>query len=280
MDPIKLDTQRSPFRDDVIYGITVIGLALLGIAYFSVPNSIPVLLGIGVVIYLGFGLPKWIGRKERNQRALYAKEKEQEIWGFHGRDRDGTWIVYVDYSVIKEAPNTKGKYFYSEWLVVHDGIIVVNPGRAKVDRSTLRVTYDCSKRCTYAWDGCSPKRLFFWVALIGTPDWWQEGEDMLTVDERGQMTKKRVFWPKAHYASLIHDALYQYLGNIPIYKEIVDDQFRDMLIASGFPSTLAKLYHWAVRKFGARDVPQNAVGANSSFTVSGLPFLTSTSRSP
>lgn len=271
MNHVTLST-RSPLRDNVIYTLTAIGVFLLVVAYSINRDYIPSLLFIGLVVYLGFGLPRWIGLGERKRRAYEAKEKEHATWGFHGRDREGAWINYIDYPLVKETDIAKGKYFYSDWLIIHDGFIVVNPGGSSVDRTKAQVTYDHRDRRTYAWDGCSPKRLFLWLALIGTPDWWQRCEDIQTLDDQGRITTKNVFWPIAHYASLVHDALYQYLGIIPIAKKEVDQQFHDMLIASRLPPFIANLYHLAVRKLGASDIPEDQIGPNSTSTVSGFPF--------
>lgn len=271
MNAVKL-SPRSPYRDNALFTVTVIGIVLLGGAYFLSRESIPPLIIAGVIVYLGFGLPRWIGLAERRKRAAKAKQRELEKWGFHGRDREGAWINYIDYPLIRQAAIAKDKFFYSDWLIIHDGHIVVNPGRCTVNPDRTDVTYDIRSPRTYAWDGCTPKRLFYWLALIGTPDWWERCETVQSVDDRGNFVTREPFWPKAHYASLVHDALYQYLGLIPIAKKDVDRQFHDMLLASGLPAPLARLYHFAVRHFGARAIKEDQAAPSTTMRVSGFPF--------
>ncbi len=271
MNDVKL-SRRSPYLDNALITVTLIGIVLLIGAYFLSPGSIPTLVVAGVIIYLGFGLPRWIGLEERKRRAQRAKEAELAIWGFHSRDREGAWINYIDYPLIWHTDIAKDKYFYSEWLIIHDGTLVVNPGRCAVSPDRSQVTYDVRSPRTYAWDGCTPKRLFYWLALIGTPDWWERSETIQSLDHMGTPRTRQPFWPKAHYASLVHDALYQYLGLIPIAKKDVDRQFHDMLLASGLPAPLARLYHLAVRHFGARDIPEDLVQPSSTMKMSGFPL--------
>jgi hypothetical protein len=56
------------------------------------------------------------------------------------------------------------------------------------------------------------------------------------------------------HASLVHDALYQYLDNIPLSKIEVDHLFYQMLLEAVMPGLLAKIYHFSVHKLGASDV--------------------------
>lgn len=46
------------------------------------------------------------------------------------------------------------------------------------------------------------------------------------------LARKQVFWQRSHHASLVHDALYQYLHTLPISKTAVDQLFYDMLCDS------------------------------------------------
>ena len=127
--------------------------------------------------------------------------------------------------------------------------------------------YDFSVKRAYAWDGCTPKRWFFWLILIGTPDWAQKIEVIRTIDDETPCKKKELFWQQAHHASLVHDALYQYLDNIPIPKRDVDNLFYEMLLESGFSGIMAKIYHFAVRHLGARDVGENDPKSNSELAL-------------
>ena len=56
----------------------------------------------------------------------------------------------------------------------------------------------------YSWDGCTPKLCFFDI-LLGTPD---------------GVVHKDSGKPKTYYASLIHDALYQFLVEMPKVAQI------------------------------------------------------------
>ena len=85
----------------------------------------------------------------------------------------------------------------------------------------------------YAWDGCSPKFCVFDI-LIGTPDG--------VVDS----TTKQ---PKTYYASLVHDALYQFLlDGLPFTRAQADDCFLRLMTRTGFAP---RWFYWlGVRMFG------------------------------
>ena len=258
---------RRPFFDISFGTATFLGIFIVLSLYFVSPNFIPMSLLFGVFVLLGLGLPRWQGKEERAKRAMIAKEKEQEKWGFHSRDREGPWLNYIDYPLIKASQFAEDKQFYSEWLIIHNGLIIVNPGLSSVTLDDNTVDYDFSVKRAYAWDGCTPKRWFFWLALIGTPDWAQKIETIRTIDDKTPCKKKELFWQQAHHASLIHDALYQYLDSIPIPKKNVDNLFHEMLIESGFSGIMAKIYHLAVRYLGARDVGENDPKKNSELAL-------------
>ena len=114
--------------------------------------------------------------------------------------------------------------FESKWLhISQDGVITVKANESG-----------------YAWDGCTPKWSFLNVAIVGVPD----GH----IDHR---TMK----PFTYYASLVHDALYQYLDTVPISKAEIDLLFLRML--GDFK--LAKIYYLCVKHFGARRVKQTGL---------------------
>ena len=230
----------------------------------------------GAFIYAGLLLPRLVQRKALADRALQQKRKEYEKWGFHSRDREGPWLNYVDAAVVVHSKMTQGCYFYAEWLIIHDGVIIVNPGTSTVDRQHHKVSYDFDTRRCYAWDGCTPKRWFFWLMLVGTPDGWTARIDALTLRDR-QLVSKPVLWPLAHHASLIHDALYQYLHIIPVSKRRVDRLFHDMLRESGMPAPLATLYYLFVKYLGARDVNDTSTERkNSAYRIDTLPAISNT----
>lgn len=258
---------RRPFLDLGFWIATLAGITVLVILFFYAADFLIHAVVTGAFIYVGIGLPRWINRKTRIARALAAKQTERKKWGFYSRDREGPWINFVDYPVVKKTPIADGKRFYSEWLIIHHGRIIVNPGASTVSLKDQTVRYDLSKKNTYAWDGCTPKRFFFWFIVIGAPDWWQKTESVSVLSDSQSIHSKKVFWQLALHASLVHDALYQYLDNIPIAKRDVDRLFFEMLIDSECPWLIAKLYHLAVRYFGARKIKENAPKENSQLKV-------------
>lgn len=99
-------------------------------------------------------------------------------------------------------------------------LIVEPDGRITVTRS-------------YAWNGCSPKVCLF-DFLLGTP------EGVVHV-----RTEKR----KTYFASLVHDALYQFIPDgLPFKRRTADRLFRKLLAESDFAP---RWFYWvAVRTFG------------------------------
>ena len=88
----------------------------------------------------------------------------------------------------------------------------------------------------YAWNGCTPKFGFFDI-LIGTPD---------------GVVHKETGKPKAYYATLIHDSLYQFIPvlpqDFPITRKVADRLFLELLERDEF--ILRWIYWLAVRIFG------------------------------
>ena len=90
----------------------------------------------------------------------------------------------------------------------------------------------------YAWNGCSPKFCLCDI-LLGTPDG--------AVDARTGR-------PKTYFASLVHDALCQFLPDgLPLSRGDVDRCFLALLAESGFRPRW--LYFVAVRAFGGIVLP-------------------------
>jgi len=83
----------------------------------------------------------------------------------------------------------------------------------------------------YAWDGCTPKFTFLDL-VFGTPDG--------AIGKHGK--------PKTYYASMVHDALYQYKSEVPISRKEADKLFYEMLKEEDF--YWSKVYYFAVRAFG------------------------------
>ena len=85
----------------------------------------------------------------------------------------------------------------------------------------------------YAWNGCSPKVCFLDL-LLGTPDGVVDADT-------GR--------PKTYFASMVHDALYQFLGaDSPISRRQADGCFLRLMAASRF--RLRYVYWLAVRLGG------------------------------
>jgi hypothetical protein len=254
----------------------LIGVVLLVFLFWFYPNLIKLSLYAGVFVCLGLFLPRQAGWDIRKRRALKSKQTEQIKWGFASRDREGPWINYIDYPLVRQTPITQDMSFYSDWLVIYNGIVIVNPGTSEVDLKGKTVSYDLTKPNAYAWDGCTPKRLFYWFSLIGTPDWWHAEHTIQAISEQGELVERKVFWQLCMHASLVHDALYQYLDSIPLTKNQVDQLFHDMLIEAGMPKLMAKAYHWFVDKFGANDVYPDTTQPNSEFSCEGFKQLNTT----
>ena len=71
----------------------------------------------------------------------------------------------------------------------------------------------------YAWDGCTPK-IAIWDIVLGTPD-----------GVPNQKTKR----PKTYYASLLHDALYQFFGRgVPLSRPEIDRVFLELMTRDRF----------------------------------------------
>ena len=124
-------------------------------------------------------------------------------------------------------------YSYSTGIAVqHDKVFYDQDNKAR-----LRITRDGTITIlkSYSWDGCTPKIKFFDLFYIGTPD--------------GTLNKK-TGKPKAYYASLVHDALYQFLDSedMPYSRQVADHIFYELLKESKF--SLGFVYFMAVRMCG------------------------------
>jgi hypothetical protein len=98
---------------------------------------------------------------------------------------------------------------------------------------SLKTNGDIIVSTDYAWDGCTPKLCLLDV-LLGVPDG--------AVDSRTGKVK-------TYHASLVHDALYQFLDvGLPYTRKDADDFFLRLMEETGF--VLRKVYYWAVRLFG------------------------------
>ena len=106
----------------------------------------------------------------------------------------------------------------------------------------------------YAWDGCSPKFCLFDI-LIGIPDG--------VIDS----TTKQ---PKAYHASLVHDALYQFLlDGLPFSRAQADKCFLRLMEERGFAPRY--IYWLAVRLLGWLFVAQQRFKRKNRGTMVILP---------
>jgi hypothetical protein len=130
-------------------------------------------------------------------------------------------------------PNKVYKFIHREdvWIqtnitgrkFVHERLVVEESGK---------ITVICSFMNGYAWDGCTPK----WNCLHitwGTPD-----------GKLDYATEK----PMTYYASLFHDALYQFKKDVGISRKEADKIFRILMKKNGY--LWSGVYFMAVRLFG------------------------------
>lgn len=102
---------------------------------------------------------------------------------------------------------------------------------------TVRLIIEGGGRITvtrgYSWNGCSPKFCILDL-LVGTPD---------------GVVSAQTGRPKTYFASMVHDALYQFLGaGSPISRRDADRCFLRLMAASQF--SLRYVYWGAVRLLG------------------------------
>ena len=125
----------------------------------------------------------------------------------------GPWIFKIEEDVSVETDIT-GITFASRWLAITpEGRMTVSAG--------------------YAWDGNSKKINVFDLFVIGTPD---------------GIIDVRTMKPKTWYASLVHDALYQYFGYHGIARKEMDELYRLLAREARFAPT--PIYHAVIRILG------------------------------
>jgi len=134
-----------------------------------------------------------------------------------------------------------------KWVFVLDGDYAWPSGRSFAEdcafedssgkrRLEIRKNGEIKVLAGYAWDGCTPK-FSLWDICVGTPDGVPNAN-----------TKK----PKAYYASLLHDALYQFsMQGLPApinRRKEIDGIFLELLTRDAFAPRM--VYYWVVRIFG------------------------------
>lgn len=121
-----------------------------------------------------------------------------------------SWCLEEDYVVTHDLFKESDQEY--DYVTLSDGKMTIHAG--------------------YAWNGCTPRLSVADLFTFGTPNG--------IIDYK---TGK----PKAYYASLVHDAIYQYHV---IDRKDADNMFKSMLKESDFMP--ANVYYRAVRMFGAR----------------------------
>ena len=133
------------------------------------------------------------------------------------------WVFVLD----SDYPWLSGRTF------AEDCAFEDSSGRRRLE---IRKNGEIRVRAGYAWDGCTPK-FSLWDICVGTPD---------GVPNAG--TKK----PKAYYASLLHDALYQFsIQGLPApldRRKEVDRILLELLERDGFAPRW--VYYGVVRTVG------------------------------
>lgn len=127
-----------------------------------------------------------------------------------------------------------------------------------VERLVIRRDGTFVVRADYGWDGCSPKYSIFDIALVGTP----EG-----------ITNPKTLKCKTYYASLLHDALYQFMpefkeAKVPITYHFANRMLLKLLQEADFD--LSRFYFWAVETYGERYAKRTRIVRQNRGTV--LPF--------
>lgn len=138
---------------------------------------------------------------------------------FQPRNKRGIWIYRLEHDFSYRSPFA-GSAFSARWLkIARDGTIKVPRG--------------------YAWDGCTPKFALLDVLILGVPD---------------GIVSLRTAKPKTYYASLVHDALYQYFAWHHVPRRETDRLFLEMMRLEDF--SLAGIYYVVTRALGGFFVPE------------------------
>ncbi len=137
----------------------------------------------------------------------------ETIDGFVKRNKRALWVFKLENNFCVPS-ELVGYEFNSQWLQIDKvGTIEIRKG--------------------YVWDGCTFKKSVLDIFIVGTPDGIIDIETLK---------------PKTCYASLVHDALYQYYGYHGVRRRDIDRLFLTMMRKKKFKPAL--LYYLAVRVFG------------------------------
>lgn len=122
-------------------------------------------------------------------------------------------------------------YRWESGLLIQENIVFVD--RKGVPRLELLRGGQIHIFSNYAWDGCTPKFCLLDI-VFGIPD---------------GVVDSRTGRPKTYHASLIHDALYQFLSDgSPVSRRSADACFLKLMSETGF--VFRYPYFFAVRVFG------------------------------
>lgn len=135
------------------------------------------------------------------------------------------WVFRLDEDYVYNI----ARYLPSGW---NESVVFLDrSGRRRLE---IHSNGDARVLAGYSWDGCTPKYSIFDIVL-GIPD---------------GIPSEKTGKPKAYYASLLHDVLYQFLGTgLPLSRAQIDQVFLDILSRDDFAPRW--LYYAAVRCFGA-----------------------------
>ena len=134
------------------------------------------------------------------------------------------WIFVLDQDFVFDVRGQLPEDSSQGWAFVDSS------GRRRLE---LRPDGEAKVLANYAWDGCTPK-FAIWDIVFGTPD---------------GIPNSRTTKPKTYYASLLHDALYQFLdAGLPMSRAGADRVFLQLLTRDGFGPKW--IYYAAVRMFG------------------------------
>lgn len=137
----------------------------------------------------------------------------EEYSGFRKCRKTSVWIYRLEADYTYQS-GREAEFLESKWLRIEtSGSITVKAG--------------------YAWNGCSPKLNVLDLCVLGTPD---------------GIVNVKTMKPKAYYASLVHDALYQYYSYHSLSRGEADRIFRDILRRDRF--LLGPVYYCFVRALG------------------------------
>ncbi len=117
------------------------------------------------------------------------------------------WKFVHNEDFVYETEVLKGRHFNGKWLSINDGTI------------TIRGSQD--KNRGYAWDGCTPKFNFLQIT-------WGLFDGQLHVHEI-KSTNTVAYKPRTYFASMVHDAIYQYKRCVPLTKAEADKIFYHQL---------------------------------------------------